>query len=864
MLSSILDLCHELIPADGYAIWRQSAPLGPWSIVMKSGISDWYAEAAVARVNELAGNPASPQNPEGRLILQKTLRVEDVTKAGWSGTTDLYATEGIRSMMVVPLEIGTLPLGTLVVYFRSPHRFREVDDHLALVLATLASKAVSSAQIYREGVSFWQRELAESHRAGFLAEVAAVFASSLDYRKNLEAMASLCVPYLADWCVIDTVSTDGDLELTAIAHLNPALVEQARALRREFPPNLDGADFYAMNYRSGQPQLIRTIRPEMIDALPDSELKTFIASLSLKSVLMVPIRVRDRTVGVLTCLQSDSGRTFQKSDLYLAEELARRAAVTIDRSLLFQQAKETVEARDVLLHKLQKQIKQQAALTAISRNGLSQAGLASLFDDAVFWLTHALDIERCCILETADGSFQVKGSSGWEPGQLPALLADESSRQLLLEIPPSSPLLYERPQSGPERAGLLADASAVLAQIRPRETAYGVIGVFSRQSGAFSQDDIQFLQSTANIIAAAVDRLRAEQALAESEQKYRQLFNLSPSGILLADAAYHVTRANPAANRIFGSESEALLMGADLRSLLFPRDGKSGRENGVTSVHDVEVMLNRLDGRAFPAEVSLETLSDPTGEGVFGIVRDITQRKELEGMKADFIATVSHELRTPLTSVLVSLELLAGGRVAPGSPQAISLIEVAHKNCQRLTRLINDFLDFQKAEAGRVELELHETDLVPLIDQAVQMNQMYAQQYGVRFVGDIRCGEARAVVDADRFMQILTNLLSNAAKFSTSGTEVTIGAVCSDSDVRVSVTNRGPTIPEEYRGKLFGKFVQVGSSLERKRQGSGLGLAISKSLVETMGGRIDFRSSDGETEFFFELPRVGDRAGAPR
>ena len=248
---------------------------------------------------------------------------------------------------------------------------------------------------------------------------------------------------------------------------------------------------------------------------------------------------------------------------------------------------------------------------------------------------------------------------------------------------------------------------------------------------------------------------------------------------------------------------------------------------------------------------------DPTGRAlrVAGTNTDITDRKEVERIKNEFIATVSHELRTPLTALIGSLGLLRELVTGKLDADAAAFMEMAQQNSERLSALINDILDIEKIESGGMEMRRDALQIGPLLERALTLNTPFAEKYGVTLELHRPVPEATITGDADRLLQVLTNLVSNAVKFSPAGAAVTLAAAREHGKLRVSVTDRGPGIPENFRGRIFGKFAQADSSDTRGKGGSGLGLSISKAIVEKLGGTIDFQSTPGEgATFYFELP----------
>ena len=230
---------------------------------------------------------------------------------------------------------------------------------------------------------------------------------------------------------------------------------------------------------------------------------------------------------------------------------------------------------------------------------------------------------------------------------------------------------------------------------------------------------------------------------------------------------------------------------------------------------------------------------------------ELLEQKRLEKQKNDFISVISHEVRTPLTSIHGALNLLKSGLGGELNPQGQRLLDAAYRNSQRLVRLVNDLLDLQRIESGTMTFNLRPVDLRSLLEQAVESSQPHAGKLGIKLVLEGAPTGARVRVDADRMMQVMTNLLSNAAKFSPRGEMVVVEACRHDGGVRVEVTDRGPGVPQEFHGRIFQKFAQAAAS---DRGGSGLGLSITKAIVEHMSGHVGFQSEPGRTTFYFDLP----------
>jgi signal transduction histidine kinase len=252
-----------------------------------------------------------------------------------------------------------------------------------------------------------------------------------------------------------------------------------------------------------------------------------------------------------------------------------------------------------------------------------------------------------------------------------------------------------------------------------------------------------------------------------------------------------------------------------------------------------ELAVQRAGGGSFSAEMGLSEWRDNARVHVTLVLRDLTERHEIERMKDEFLATVSHELRTPLTSVLGALGLLAGGAAGALPAAALPLADVARRNGERLSRLIDDILDLTKLEGDRLVLHLRPQPLAPLLREALAANQGYAHRAGVALVAEGLDDMAPVVrVDADRFLQVMANLLSNAIRHSPPGDNVRLILAATVGGVRVSVRDRGPGIDPRFRARMFEKFSQADATDRRAQGGTGLGLYITRMLVERMGGRI--------------------------
>lgn len=261
-----------------------------------------------------------------------------------------------------------------------------------------------------------------------------------------------------------------------------------------------------------------------------------------------------------------------------------------------------------------------------------------------------------------------------------------------------------------------------------------------------------------------------------------------------------------------------------------------------------------------PVEIKTRLYTGADGQQLFiSVLRDTTERAELERARLESVSVISHELRTPLTSIKGALRLLQSGALGTMSEKAAPVLDIADRNSDRLLLVVNDILDLEKIRAGKVEFDLKRKDIVAFLREAIEMNKGYADEHGVNIELKTELKETWANIETDRLMQVMSNLISNAAKYSPAGDTITVELYREGKYLRIGVADNGPGIAESDRGSVFESFRQLESPDGVKRIGTGLGLAICKTIVKSHGGRIDYTSKVGVgSNFFIELPSLDD------
>ena len=359
------------------------------------------------------------------------------------------------------------------------------------------------------------------------------------------------------------------------------------------------------------------------------------------------------------------------------------------------------------------------------------------------------------------------------------------------------------------------------------------------------------------ILRDVSDRRATERQLRESEQRTRSIIQNMLGGLVTIDEGGTIESANVAAGRIFGYEP-AEMVGRPLAMLVPTSVGDKRaylKEAFARAIGRItEWRGQRKGGDEFPFELSMfEFTASTPGRHFAGSVRDVSERHAVEKLKQEFVSTVSHELRTPLASIRGSMSLLAGGVLGDLSDEAREMVAIAERNCARLIALVNDILDLERLEHGRLQMEFTEVSLAEVLGRTRESVLEFANERQVALEMDPTAMAVRA--DADRLVQVLVNLVSNAVKFSPAGAAVHVAVRESGGRARVEVIDRGRGVPAAHRSAIFERFRQVESSDARDKGGTGLGLAICKAIVEQHGGDIGVESEEGRgSTFWFEVP----------
>lgn len=414
------------------------------------------------------------------------------------------------------------------------------------------------------------------------------------------------------------------------------------------------------------------------------------------------------------------------------------------------------------------------------------------------------------------------------------------------------------------------------APLRIDGLALGTLCLIDSKPRAFGLAERRQLAALAgtvtDMIELRVDRFAAEaqrqRVVAERELLTLTVENVS-EGVALFDGDLRLTIWNEAFAGLFDYAPHEIGEGvhaADLMALtarrgeLGPGDPAQIAAAFVASIRSSEARDIEVQRAGRILDVRRRTIS---GGRFILTARDVTNERQTARLKDELVSTVSHELRTPLTAISGALGLMASGAAGTLPERAARLVAVGYRNAERLGHLVNDLLDMDKLQSGKVDFRFRVGDLRALLAEAIEQNQPFAERFKVTLDLHLPDHPVTACFDHARLHQVVANLVSNAAKFSPEGENVRVTLAREGDDARISVTDRGPGISPEFHARLFGRFAQEPGAHQQKHAGTGLGLAISQAIVHAHGGEITIDPAPGPyATFHVTLPLYGGEEAA--
>ncbi|MEH1989581.1 PAS domain S-box protein [Nostoc sp.] len=603
----------------------------------------------------------------------------------------------------------------------------------------------------------------------------------------------------------------------------------------------------------------------------------FLESLQVRANLVVPVSLGSELWGLLAAHQCAAPREWQSSEIALLQQLGAQVSIAIQQAALFEQVQTELTERkqaEIALQQLNAELEQRvqertAQLTETNDRLVKTVNEQQQTQLTLLEQAHKLELQAVITRNMAEGICLIRADNsvivyanpkfeemfGYDSGELngqhvsifnyvtESVTAEDVSRAILSAVLENGEDTYE--VQNVKKDGTPFWSSATTSVFRHPD--YGDVLV------AVHQD--------------ITERKRIEDALRDSEEKFRQLAeNIQAVFWMTDNQIQQVLYVSHAYQTIWQRSCEDLYHNySNWLDAIHPEDRQRVEieliEQIRTGQYDHKYRIIRPDGsirwirdRAFPIKNELGELVR-----IAGIAEDITELEQINLIKSEFIGIVSHELRTPLTAIRAALGLLQTGIYDRKPDKFKRMIEIAAIDSDRLVRLVNDILDLERLESDRAVLEKTTCNASDLIQQAVAVVQAIANQQNITF--NIHPTNAQVWAAPDAIVQTLTNLLGNAIKFSPADSTITLSVQQQTDRVLFQIADRGRGIPADKLEAIFGRFQQVDASDSRTKGGTGLGLAICRSIIDRHGGQIWAEStlSVGST-FFFTLPLPGNYA----
>jgi len=445
-----------------------------------------------------------------------------------------------------------------------------------------------------------------------------------------------------------------------------------------------------------------------------------------------------------------------------------------------------------------------------------------------------------------------QGLAGWVVSQRQAALVPDTSKDTRW---------LRRPDDEDERTG---PKSAICVPILVRDELVGVLTMVHARPGFFHEDHLALLQAIADQAGIAIYNARLYESLQKAHQRYQELFEDSIDPILVTNLEGKIQEANRQAALVSGRSRETL-QGA-LVWEMFPSRNDWLEEKmpviqaGETVSHESEFYPSNLS--SIPVEIYVHKINFGGGELLQWIIRDISERKQLDALRDELSAMIYHDLRSPLANIVSSLDMLRAmipdGNNESQNPIVAQIMSIAVRSSERMQRLINSLLDINRLEAGQSILNRKSIEILPLIRDALDAVQPVTSTKRQKVVIEAEGNLPNIWADEDMIRRVIINLLENATKFTPVEGSLEVRATEEKDRVKIWVKDSGPGIPSEAQEGIFDKFsrIQVERMLgERLPRGLGLGLAFCKMAVQAHGGSIGVESEVGSgSSFYFTVP----------
>jgi PAS domain S-box-containing protein len=625
-----------------------------------------------------------------------------------------------------------------------------------------------------------------------------------------------------------------------------------------------------------------------------------------RSWMGVPLFLGGEVIGLIS-LQSRKPNAYRQEDLQFLATLANQAAVAIKNAKLFDEIREfnatlnrTVAERTEALGRANQELRIEkeriSQLYEITHQLTTSLDLEEILSHGLQLVANSVGVERGSIMTinptTTDLVYRAvlgddKGNriglrTPWQPGQGAAGWAVANRMPLLISDTNADQRWVEEEDIG---SGV---GSVISVPLMSGSDVFGVLSLLSKQPNFFNESHLRLVSTVANEMAVFAHNAElysyiSEQAEAlasslivqeQDASRSRAILESIADGVLAFDSEDRITLVNPAAEVILGVSGEMLMnrhVPHDLRNLELGPELLDLVQSVVNAAHEGArgaLILSRrrfsMNGRVISVSLSPVATSKHETLGLVAVLRDITREVEIEREKSDFVSTVSHELRTPMTVIKGHTDLLLAGAVGALSPMQGNFLQAVKRNTDRMNTLVSDLLTVSRIETGRMAISMQPNyyEVGELMDSGMQTLRSLAEAKNQQLILNVATELPEVLIDRDRTIQVLTNLISNSIKYTPNNGRIEVNVVCAEGgeEVQVDVADNGIGIAEKDQEKLFQPFYRSDNAEAKMQEGTGLGLVIAKSLVELQGGRLWLKSKPGEgTSFSFTMPAYKEK-----
>ena len=575
-----------------------------------------------------------------------------------------------------------------------------------------------------------------------------------------------------------------------------------------------------------------------------------------KSAICAPILVRDRFVGVMTLVHPQAG-FFNEVLLNFFQVIADQSGIAILNARLYAESQ-----------------RQAHVMTALAETAATITGSLNTEDVLMRIMeqtSQALNAQAVslALLDSSSNGLFIRAATGWKknvtrtrirPGQGVAGWVAKEGRGVIINDVNKDPRFD--PETN-ERTGLRTQAIAC-APMRYRGQVIGVLEALNTLSGgSFDSDALVVLSGIGSLAGTAVRHAQLFERLQAAHQSYRELFEASIDPILITDGQGKIKEVNRPAMLISDYDKDDLLqmsigqlhvLDTSLLGGQSP-DGKQFTNLKAGETISYESRLRTRSGHEVPIQAYVREVIIEGSSHYQWILRDITERKNLDNMREDLMSMIYHDLRSPLANVVSSLDTLES-MLPEEDPTLHSLLAIAMRSVERIQRLTNSLLDLNRLEAGQPLGQQQANDISQIIEDAALLVRPVAESKGMTVKTDLPVDLPLVSIDGEMIRRVVTNLIENAVKYCPGNSRIVAGARVTGEMVEVWVQDDGPGIPSSEHERIFNKFTRLSS--REKSKGLGLGLAYCKLAVQAHGGHIWVESEPGNgSRFAFTLPIDG-------